>query len=303
MSATSENPGPVLVGYDGRPQGRDAIALGRVLSQAAGTTLLVASAYPADISASARPSEELRAEAEQILAEGLELAGRDALVDGVAVAGRSPARALHELAEQEHPAVVVVGSSHRGPLGRVLAGNVAQQLLSGSPCPVALAPRGLADREPELRTIGVGFDDGPDSWSALQRAAGLAVGAGAAVLVIHALEPPVRSDEVAAERRAAELAVNRAVASLSSEVHPQARLLEGDPVRVLETEAHAGLDLLVLGSRGFGPLRRVLLGSLSSELVRQAPCPLLVVPRSVEFDPSAGGLAGRDEVHRGGLSE
>ena len=45
-----------------------------------------------------------------------------------------------------------------------------------------------------------------------------------------------------------------------------------------------------------GRLRRVLLGSVSSELVRQAPCPVLVVPRSVDFDSSAGGLAGRDEA-------
>jgi nucleotide-binding universal stress UspA family protein len=70
----------------------------------------------------------------------------------------------------------------------------------------------------------------------------------------------------------------------------------GDPVRVLETEARDGLDLLVLGSRGFGPLRRVLVGSVSGELVRQAPCLLLVVPRSTEFDPGAGGLAARDET-------
>jgi nucleotide-binding universal stress UspA family protein len=284
-----------LVGFDGREQGRDALALGRVLSQAEGATLLVVSAYRADNSASARASEDLRAEAEQLVAEGIQLAGGDSLVEGMTVAGRSPARALHELAEREHPALVVVGSSHRGALGRVLAGNVAQQLLAGSPCPVAIAPRRLADRAPELRTIGVGFDDGPDSWSALQRAAALAAGVGASVRVIHALQPPVRSDEGPAQRRAAELAVNRAVASLSRDVQPQARLVAGDPVPVLETEARVGLDLLVLGSRGFGPLRRVLLGSVSSELVRQAPCPLLVVPRSVEFDPTAGGLAGRDE--------
>lgn len=68
----------------------------------------------------------------------------------------------------------------------------------------------------------------------------------------------------------------------------------GDPARVLEAAAREGLDLLVLGSRGFGPLRRVLLGSVSSELVREAPWPVMVVPRSVEFDPTAGGLAGHD---------
>ena len=59
---------------------------------------------------------------------------------------------------------VVVGSSHRGALGRVLVGNVATQLLSGGPCPVLLAPRGLEDRAPlALWLIGVGFDDSGES--------------------------------------------------------------------------------------------------------------------------------------------
>ena len=58
----------------------------------------------------------------------------------------------------------MVGSSHRGALGRVLVGNVATQLLSGGPCPVLLAPRGLEDRAPlALWLIGVGFDDSGES--------------------------------------------------------------------------------------------------------------------------------------------
>jgi nucleotide-binding universal stress UspA family protein len=59
-------------------------------------------------------------------------------------------------------------------------------------------------------------------------------------------------------------------------------LLDGDP-RELLTRESSGLDLLVVGSRGYGPLRAVLLGSVSSALVRAAASPLVVVPR-----PSAG---------------
>ena len=40
------------------------------------------------------------------------------------------------------------------------------------------------------------------------------------------------------------------------------------------------VDLLVVGSRRHGPLRRLLLGSTSAYLARTAPCPLLVLPRS-----------------------
>jgi nucleotide-binding universal stress UspA family protein len=89
-------------------------------------------------------------------------------------------------------------------------------------------------------------------------------------------------------------ALARAAASVSKDLHPETVMLVGDPARVLEREAGEGLDLLVLGSRGYGPVRRVLLGGVSESVVRRSPCPVLVVPRTVEFDPSAGGMAAHD---------
>jgi nucleotide-binding universal stress UspA family protein len=44
-------------------------------------------------------------------------------------------------------------------------------------------------------------------------------------------------------------------------------------------DASAELDLLILGSRGYGPLGRVLMGGVSAKVMRQAPCPVMVVPR------------------------
>lgn len=223
----------------------------------------------------------------------------------VAVPGHSAAEGLYRLLEAEHPSMVVVGSSHRGPLGNVLAGRVASRLLTASPCPVAVAPRGLAMRErPVLREIGVGFDDTGESWNAVQRAAAIGIAAGAKLRIIHALQPvvappmvPDQSERLTHELRVRrELALGRAAASVSKELHAETTLLVGDPVRVLEHEAGEGLDLLVLGSRGYGPVRRVLLGGVSDDVVRRSPCPVLVVPRSVEFDPNAGGMAAHDAV-------
>ena len=53
----------------------------------------------------------------------------------------------------------------------------------------------------------------------------------------------------------------------------------GDPVQKLLEDAEIGVDLLVPGSRGFGPVMRLLIGSVSSRVIREAPCPVLVVPR------------------------
>jgi nucleotide-binding universal stress UspA family protein len=307
MATSSEQPAsssrPVIVGYNGRPEGGDALALGAALAQAFRGPVVVASIYPADSVLSPIPAAELRSEAERTAGDGPKRLPDDVEADPLALPAESPARGLHELAEDRHAAAIVVGSSHRGALGRVLAGTGATQLLSGSSCPVAVAPRGLADGAPiGLRRIGVGFDDSPESWNALQRAAGLAAATGAAVRVVHALAPlslppslsPAPSDVELDRRRAAELATARAVASLSQTVKPESRFLTGHPVSALEAEARGDLDLLVLGSRGFGPLRRVLLGSVSAELMRQAPCAVMVVPRSVEFDPGGEGMAGGD---------
>jgi nucleotide-binding universal stress UspA family protein len=295
---------PVVVGYDGRPQGRDALALGSSLSRALDAPLIVAAVYPSEDVVSSLPAEEHRARADRLAREGADEMARALDATPYPVAGRSPAHGLHDLADAESAAALVVGSSHRGALGRVLAGNVATQLLSGSPCPVAVAPRGLAGEAVPLRAVGVAFDGSPESWTALQRAAALALAGGGIVRIIHALEPvtappvsPLEEDRILRERRArCEMASEQAVASVSREVHPEARIVVGDPVRALEAEAHESLDLLVMGSRGFGPLRRVLLGSVSSQLVRLAPCPVLVVPRSVDFDPTVGGMAAHDEV-------
>jgi nucleotide-binding universal stress UspA family protein len=295
----------IVVGYDGRREGRDALALAASLARPLGEALIVASVYP-----SAEPGldtrvKELRADCERTAAEG---AGE--LPDGVdslpvAVPGRSAAEGIYRLLDAEHPSMVVIGSSHRGPIGQVLAGRVASRLLTASPCPVAVAPRGLAMQdEPVVREIGVGFDDTPESWNAVQRAAAIGVAVGGRLRIIHALQPvtapPMSPDE--SERLTRELRVQRerslarAAASVSKELHAETTIVVGDPVRVLEREAAEGLDLLVLGSRGYGPVRRVLLGSVSDSVVRRSPCPVIVVPRSVDFDPGPGGMAAHDTV-------
>jgi nucleotide-binding universal stress UspA family protein len=93
---------------------------------------------------------------------------------------------------------------------------------------------------------------------------------------------------------AARAVAHRAVESVSSELHAEAQLLRGAPEQRLAQEAAEGADLLVLGSRGYGPVKRVLLGSVSTSVVNSASCPLMIVPRTAEFDPSATGLAGAD---------
>ena len=71
------------------------------------------------------------------------------------------------------------------------------------------------------------------------------------------------------------------VADLPGGAHATGQLLAGDPAAEL-ARATEGLDLMIAGSRGYGPLRAVLLGAVSERLIRHSACPVVVTPRGVE---------------------
>ena len=79
-------------------------------------------------------------------------------------------------------------------------------------------------------------------------------------------------------RQTLEKEMRDAIASLGPGVEVSGRLLDGDPASAL-VDASKELDLLTLGSRGYGPIRTVLLGSVSRTLVREGACSVVVLPR------------------------
>ena len=78
------------------------------------------------------------------------------------------------------------------------------------------------------------------------------------------------------ERATGEL--ESAIASIDAEPGVEAEFTVGDPAHIL-TEASEQLDLLLLGSRGYGPMHAVMVGGVAGRLVREAACPVIVVPR------------------------
>jgi nucleotide-binding universal stress UspA family protein len=88
-------------------------------------------------------------------------------------------------------------------------------------------------------------------------------------------------DHVAGEHRVeAERQLQRVVAELGDEVPIEVEAFVGDPAETLLSLSES-LDLLVCGSRGYGPLRAVLLGSVARRVVAEARCPVIVLPRGV----------------------
>ena len=288
MSASENN---IIVGVDGSERSRDALALADLLAGAAAGRLLIAHVHDyghlEGLLDGAEYETLILEVAETTAAEARKQLGDQRAHEMSLVAGRSPAAGLQGFARHEAASLIVVGSSHRSTVGRVQPGGVGQRLLAGAPIPVAVAPLGYADRARALETVGCGFDGSDESRRALDWAAALARDAGAALRVIAVHErmafsnvPTTFSGESAnkAMRRALRTRLDDAVAEVGAEVPAEAVLAHGGAVQVLARETER-LNLLVMGSRGYGPLRAVLLGSVSGQLINSAPAPIVVVPR------------------------
>lgn len=294
----------ILVGCDGSDHDHDAIALAAAVARQTGGSLILASAadevprflsFGPQLLTPEGLQTALRHEADRILREAEATLPSAVRCRREVVIGDSPAGALYSLAEAEDVDLIVLGSCHRGAIGRVLAGSVGQQVLDSAPCAAAIAPAGFRERgEPELGVIGVGIDGKPESLAALSAAEALASAAGATLRLISVIAaadlhvpegspPDVYEAIEAAAREHAHRVIEEAIASLTADVPVVREIVDGrdGPIALsLEAAADAAeIDVLFVGSRGFGPVRRVLLGSVSSQLMTSSTCPVLVVPR------------------------
>lgn len=289
--------GPVVVGFDGGDPGEDALVLARTCARVLGTRMIVTVVHPSPAAISpARVDAEWVADRHRAAEAVVETArwSLAAAGDGVEVAYRivassSAAHGLHDVAEETGAALIVVGSGAAGAAERLFAGSTAERLLSGSVCPVGVAPAGLREHPPgDLSEIGVAYIDAPEAAAALDLATRLArrtsarmrlftVVADEAEVLPLAVGRDAERAFLATAREAYQKALDLAIAGLPPEVAASGEILTGDVVEVL---AELEVDVLFCGSRGYGPVRRVLLGGVSSRLVRRARSPLVVVPRA-----------------------
>jgi nucleotide-binding universal stress UspA family protein len=210
----------------------------------------------------------------------------------------SPGRGLHELAEALSVDLLVVGSSRRGTWGRVLLGDDALAALDGAPCAVAVAPAGYAHEPVAMREVGVGYDGSSESEHALAVARQIAAEHGARVSAFEVVSLPAYTflgGPTPVDGTPGEL-VNDARARIAALGGVDAHAAYGNVGEELALYS-ASVDLLVVGSREYGPLGRLVHGSTSRLLARRARSPLLVLPRAARTSSEA-----RDRADSTGVS-
>jgi nucleotide-binding universal stress UspA family protein len=284
----------IAVGVDGHPEGNDAIVLGETIALAMDAELMLVAVYPDPLMVlpDAMNRESLARHASDMLQEAR---ASFAPAANLAVeANLSIPRGLERVVRCEHRDLLVVGSSRHAGRGHVRIGKRTRQLLGEIKCPLAIAPRGL-HQEPvrELRRIGVGYDGSHEADAALGLAGAIAQAAGAELHVTAVVDdriPPIGwsamarggaavprwEEAVLAELRSLRELVASAFAVL--EVAGDTEVRRGRPAEAL-LKLSGGVDLLVIGSRRWGPVARLLLGSTGESVAHNAACPLLVVPR------------------------
>lgn len=285
----------VIAAVDGREGGRDAIALAESLRAKDGQLSLAyvyrgesqvwrGTSPPYDVAERQRAFDMLeQAREEAGLEAELRLGGSD-----------SVGRGLHELAEAIGADLLVVGTSRRGLLGRVLVGDDTRAALNGAPCAIAIATAGYSQRPPVMREIGVGYDGSPESEHALGVARRLAAAHHTKLSAFEAVGLPAYERPGWVALTTIPEMVDAARERLSALDGVEAHAAYGQAAEELALFS-ASLDLLVIGSRGYGPLGRLVHGSVAQHLARAARCPLLVLTRAArEADRTAAAEGGRE---------
>ena len=184
-----------------------------------------------------------------------------------------------------HASMVVVGSRGMGGFRGLLIGSVSRQLCEHAPCPVTVVRNCVTGTDFRLNTIAVGVDGSVNAQRAVRFAAELAEGTGAYVVAVHAAAPGTAIDDPVDGPAAAHPTLTQLLEGWCAPLERRGLddhdlvVAEGDPrTALLDVAEERGADLIVVGSRGLGPVSKLVLGSVASSLIHQSPVPVTVVP-------------------------
>lgn len=288
-------PTRVVVAYDGSTPARTALDLACDLAADRHLPVHLVCAVDADDPVGAEAFTETARGA--LAAAAALAASRGVAATTAAPLGAPSSAVLRQVGRRD---LLVTGTHGHRPVARVFLGSTSSALVSHAHGPVLVARRATAG--PGAPVV-VGVDGSPSSTDAVALAANEAQERGVDLRAVLALPPVVDAagmvdvpDE--AQLEDARALVAEAVAGLAED-HPDltvtTTVVVSHPVDAL-LGASQEASLLVVGSRGHGALRRMLLGSVSREVSQRAACPVLVVHPDVAPVEAADARPAREQV-------
>jgi nucleotide-binding universal stress UspA family protein len=295
MSATSLYR-KILVAYDGSRYSEEACNFAAILAKALGSQVIVAHILP-PITTYTAP---LRAEDESGLENKANLAAMEIVskmqqmgiesTPKILAAKGSTADTMIDFAASEKIDLIVAGTRGLGAFRRMILGSVSTNLLNHANCPVLVVRKRVNKIEAELGKILVATDGSKPSSDAVEQAIGIAAATGSSLTIANIVyfpplaysdAPPINIDRAFQDLRTdGERIVGEAQKlAKASGVNADTTVIDENrsPVWAITKFAEGGkFDLIVLGTRGMGGLRRTVLGSVANGVVHYAKCSVLV---------------------------
>lgn len=265
----------MIVAFDGTDTALDGLVLSTGLAKALGSSVTVVYVYDEELSASSREAaRELAEHADAVLAGAREHLSQAPAVSFCALAASSPARGLHELARSKQAELIVLGSRRLGPRTKTALGAISEDVLRAAPCAVAVAPRGYHSQGGLVpQRIGVGWIPTEEGERMLEMCCRIARATGGSVEVVTTTSAIGTLPSLEDRARSAVAGVAKA---LGGKVEITVSAGVGKAAEELIARSR-DMDLIVLGSRGYGPPRTMLFGSVSSRVVPEAQCPVMIL--------------------------
>jgi nucleotide-binding universal stress UspA family protein len=185
--------------------------------------------------------------------------------------------------------LLVIGASSQSPFTEAITGSVPGALLTAAPCPVVVVPKDLQP-VPDTAPIVVGVDAAETSRLALEYGFATAARAGRPLVALYCWAAPRARTERVAERAEHVRALTIALGGFAErypDVPVTELLIDNDPVEELARRSYQAA-LLVLGSRGRGPLTSLAFGSVSRILIRSSHSPVAVLGPGLRATHIAG---------------
>jgi len=255
----------IVVGVDGSPESAAAASVGSKMALAADVPCRLVHAADDVNTSLAGARDQLRASLQDRVPSSV--------VDAMVVSSGPTGDVLEAVIAETHATMLVLGGKHHSKLGRWLGGSTVQHVVRRLTVPLLVTAGELRIRPRVMVAVDPSYAAGPT----IDHAVAFARLLGSPLHALHVVDPPPAI---------AELPPDWSREIVERDIWPRIPLVaqgkvirEGVPFDTIVNEAASWrADVVVVGSHGKGWVDRLLIGSVTEDLLNNLPCAVLVVP-------------------------